>query len=210
MTATAKKVYEFRDCNIFAKRAAASVMRRYANYIEYEVLLQEGYVWLLANQEKVEGWLAASPQRTTRLFHSLRDYMIALAEQEKAARCGYDPEDVAWYSATLVEGLLPLALDDTFTPEQINESDGEGKRSKPANEGGDLLAMVLDIRRALKGTNTILFFLDSVAGDPMWESRIEQLVDYLGGQRPYTGRRRSLTNRAAQAITGQQEAGTGE
>lgn len=205
-----KRYYTWDDCDVFVKKAAASTVRRYGNYVEYQDMLQEGFVWLLENQDQVAKWLGHEPQQTTRVYRSVLGQMTVIAGAEKARRVGYDPEDMAWYSPTLVEGLLPLAMDSDFAPENTTPEDaGQGNRrpTRPANEGGNLLAMVVDVRRAVEHTNLARYFTVSDKSDPQWEARIEQLVDFLGGRRPHVGHRRPLSNTTAQAITHNQEAG---
>lgn len=197
--------YEWNDLDSLVFKAAGIASGRYHRYgVTFEDFTNEIYAWLYEHRAKVRGWLNAKPQRTTRIFRSFLDVALHYGEIEKAARVGYDPEDVTWYSPSLVEGLLPLALDDEFYPEMIQESDQGGKLStrKPPSEGDDLLVRVLDIRRALDKTGLRDWFMEhEPAIDDIWTGRIGQLVDYLGGERPYVGRRKPLTNSEAQAIT---------
>lgn len=199
------KHYEWEDLDSLVFKAAGIASKRYHRYsVTFEDFTNVIYTWLYDHRTKVRGWLSASPQRTTRIFRSFLDEALRYGEIEKATQVGYDVEDVAWYSPSLVEGLLPLALDDDWYPEAVQDGEQNSKTTsrKPPNEGGDLLAMVLDIRRALKGTKLKSWFLEHEpdAGD-IWIGHIGHLVDYLGGDRPYVGRRKVLSNSEAQAIT---------
>lgn len=203
------KLTTWEDLPAVASYVAGKVSRRYVRYgITRDDVLSEINVYLYSHVAKVRGWLYAKPSRTTRIFRQFHDVAVSYAEKEKAARVGYDPDDVAWYSPALVEALMPLALDDTFTGQVQTEDDGtKGRRGrKPANEGGDLLAMVMDVRRALDGEGLEGYFQTHTADDyELWDARIAQLVDFLGGTRVTIGRRKVLTNSAAQAITNNQE-----
>lgn len=202
-----KRHYEWNDLDQFVLKAAGLISKRYRNYVTFEDVTNEIYVWLYDHRSKVRKWLSSSPQQTTRIFRSFYDTARGYAEKEKATRVGYEVEDVAWYSYQLVEGLLPLALDSDFYPESVNEREREAPSSnrRPPSEGGELMTMVIDIRRALNGTGLTVYFLENDSSSDVWESRVEQLVDFLGGMRPYIGRRKVLSNAAAQAVTRQQE-----
>lgn len=201
------KHYEWADLDALILKAAGLVSKRYHGYVLFEDLTNEVYVWLYEHRGKVRKWLSSSPQQTTRIFRSFYDAARGYAEQEKALKAGYDVEDIAWYSPQLIEGLLPLALDPDFYPESVNERETEAPSSnrRPPSEGGELMTMVIDIRRALDGTGLTDWFLDHDSSSDVWDARIEQLVDHLGGMRPYVGRRKVLSNSAAQAVTRQQE-----
>lgn len=90
-------------------------------------------------------------------------------ERTKARRLGYELDDVFWYTPGLVEQLIPMAAKPDWKPtDETLDQNGKPGRSKPAREGGDLLAMVMDVRRAAK----------AVGWNP------NAIVDYLGGRRP--------------------------
>lgn len=200
-------VYTYEQAvDIFTKKASGYVARRYRNYgVEFDDASQEIYLWLLdGGEKKVRRWLSKSPQQTTRVYMSMLDVAMSYAEQEKALRAGYDVDDVFWYTPSLIEGLLPLALDESFAPEDINELEqlGGGKRkAKQPAEGGNLLATVLDIRRALEGTKLVPYFTACDADHPSWPDNVQELVDWLGGNKPTLGRRRAISNAHAVAIT---------
>jgi len=172
----------------FVRKAAGYTGYRYRNYgVEPEDVISEINVWLFGDgRPKVEKWLGNEPQQTTRIYRSMLDVALKYAESEKANRVGYKPDDVWWYTKTSVEGLMPLALDPTYT--QAN------------GHVGETLTMVVDIRRVMTPEDHDYFtYCDDT--DPDWSERLTDLVNRLGGQRPYVGRRKVLSNATAQAIT---------
>jgi hypothetical protein len=172
----------------WVQRVAGYTSARYRHYqVDPEDVTQEIYAWLYGKgSAKVERWLANDPQQTTRVYRSLLDVALGYAENEKAMKVGYKPDDVWWYTASSVEGLMPLVLDPTFT-----EKDGHV---------GELLTSVVDIRRVMYADD-IDYFTNSDDTAVDWADRIQDLVNRLGGNRPYVGRRKALSNATAIAIT---------
>lgn len=127
------------------------------------------------------------------------------AEEEKAHQCGYAFEDVAWYRPEQLYDLLPMALDASW--EGLTGESGEEhvSSSNGGREGGSLLAMVVDVRRAL-GSAMSWATVDDF--DPKTEIGMERLValaDKLGGEFPnspgYDRGRKSITNSKAKSMT---------
>lgn len=184
--------YTFDDMPGFIAKAASYVAHRYRFYgVEKDDVSQEIYVWLYGQgRAKIERWLdtdGETPQQTTRIYRSMLDVGLKYGEKEKAAKAGYRPDDVWWYTPSSVEGLIPLVLDETYT--QAN------------GHIGDLITMVVDIRKAIQEAGLWGFFADSTEEHDDWLINLQQVVDRLGGERPAVGRRRVLTNATAQAIT---------
>lgn len=173
---------------LFVRKAANYTGHRYRLYgVEADDVAQEIYVWLYGDgKAKVERWLEGSPQQTTRIYRSMLDKALQYAEQEKAVKVGYRPDDVFWYTASSVEGLMPLVLDATFVQEH--------------GVIGELITMVVDIRRVMNEYDTE-FFMQNDDSHPMWADHLRMIVDKLGGNRPYVGRRRAMSNAHSQAIT---------
>lgn len=205
--------YSFEDvATRFVRKAANYTAHRYRLYnVEAEDVQQELFVWLFGEgRSRVERWLANDPQQTTRIYRSLLDRALGYAEKEKAIKCGYEVDDITWYTPSMVEALLPLAMDSTYSGLQgkVGEAETSGRRSgKAPNEGGDLLAGVMDIRRAVDSCPDWVgdTFLHHEPGAVGWDEAVQTVINYLGGERPYLGRRRPMSNAQAQAITREQE-----
>lgn len=184
------------------EKAARQIHRRYGrDGTDYDEAKSVIYVWLYtpSNRQRVERWLASSPQQTSRIYWSMYSAAQKQAERTRAERRGYSADDIHWYTTQQVEALLPLALDpdydgqaaqDRERTEDINH--GVSKAHVNHKEGGDVVAMVMDIRKGIAALGTT---------DPA------RLLDYLGGGRPMVGRRRVMTNAAAQAMTGRDYGG---
>ena len=191
----------------FTVKAARNVTRRYAPYgVTFDDAQQEILVWLYGKgKAKVERWLANEPQQTTRIFRSMIDAAAQYGEREKATRCGYDVEDVEWYTPRMIEGLMPLALDPTFDGTPAKQGDGHRTSGGGLiSQGNEALVAVLDIRRALKACPswvTEMFQLHE-PGAAGWDDAVYAVINRLGGDLGRVGRRRVLSNAHAQHITG--------
>lgn len=135
-----------------AVQSASKILTsRYRQWVEYEDVQQECYLWLLSNYDKAQRYrakYAEDPVRAERtVLKALRRNGERYCRKEKAAREGFWPEDEFFYSIPMVMKLLTLHFDPTWMmPGSVvydNVSSG-----KPASEGGNLIAMVADVGKA--------------------------------------------------------------
>lgn len=179
------------------EKAARQIHRRYKNDgTDYDEARSIIYVWMYtpSNRQKIERWLANEPQQTSRIYWSMYGVAQRSAERTRAELRGYSPDDIHWYTAEQVQALLPLALNENYDGQQQQDRDREEDLNKKVSrsqvnhkEGGDVLAMVMDVRRAIAAVGST---------DPA------RLVDWLGGGRNPVGSRRVISNASAQARTG--------
>lgn len=148
---------------------AYAIYRHYRGHVQHAVVARVVAYRLVALRPKVERLLACEPQQVYKVRRELEDAARTYCERAKAFSSGYSVDDVYWYSAGQVDELKPMAMNPQWKPtDETPEQDGKPRRSKPAREGGDLLAMVMDVRRA-----------GAAVG---WDTN--RIVDYLGGKRP--------------------------
>lgn len=194
------------------EQAARRVAHQYWRYmVTVEDCKSEIYLWLYSDRgrKNVERWLANEPQQTTRIRRTFLDRAKAYAEKMKAEKLGYDESDVHWYNASQVVALLPLALD----PEYAGDGAMDYDRQSPKTEGGrtkkdpallgDVQTMVVDVRRAISllDTHVELALHAGSAGEALYDSAVESVVQFLGGPKAFVGRRRVINNAHAQAVT---------
>lgn len=206
---------------------------RYANrfrMVERDDIAQELRVWWLTHQKQIRRYVELGQER--RITKSLQRAAERFCRKTKAQVLGYRPEDEFFYNTGLVRELLPLVWNaDLITQDQRPDDGGKAKRSKPANEGNELLAMVGDVARVLtlldrdeyaalwmvygplkaEYTELAAGLSITVAAAKMRVQRaVQSVVDVLGGESPYVegpGSRRAMSNAAAQALTAHQESG---
>lgn len=117
-------------------------------FVDMEDLVQEGYAYILLNQEKVEGWLEDGSVDLLR--HALYQHMHVITMRQRYLQDGTRPEDYYVYQYAVLEDLLPEALD-TQPNYGTSTSDlnTQVKSGKSPAEGGDRMAMVADVKAAL-------------------------------------------------------------
>lgn len=130
--------------------AVASVARqlrsRYRDFVEYEDVQQELYIWYIKNHRKVAAWEEEHHEKSVaRLVNrSLRNAGEKYCRKQKAEMSGYEPDDEFFYSIPMVADMLQLYFDpDWMEPAAIQL--GTVSSGKPAEEGWNLQAMVADV-----------------------------------------------------------------
>lgn len=185
---------------------------KYRDYVDWQDVRQELYLWLYTHYDRAERWREAYGEKHAErtVVRALRNAGERYCRKEKAERDGYSTEDEFFYSIPMVADLLSLYLSaDWMIPSGIELTTTSG--GKPAAEGGNLMAMVADVGRAYEALPThdrkLLAEIygsegrsaDAIAAKSIeWEvsysaanSRIRRVVGRvranLGGPAPYGG-----------------------
>jgi DNA-directed RNA polymerase specialized sigma24 family protein len=191
------------------------VTRQYKTFVELDDVKQELMQWSLTRAQYITEQLTAEPasqrkHNEQRIAWQMKRVAERYARKEKAARSGYQTGDEAYYDNATLGQLLPFVLAsvvDGTVLEQAQEMlrDGQPKGSSSPAEGGNLLATLLDIKRAYllldKEEQTILrlryhdsFTLAQIAGilechtataDRRCVSALRKLNEKLGGETPW-------------------------
>lgn len=207
-------------------RAVASAARRVAKqhnqYVEYEDLQSEGYVWVGAHADKVIelvegkhfGWLDRD------LYRHMHKY----AMRQRYLKDGTKPGDYYLYSPAVLTELLPEAV--IGMPAEASPSDLTGVRAnKPISERGDKAAMLADVQQAwlaLDADDRTLLMLKFLTNGGATDQDVGALLglpqqtvnyrinrvlvrmaEYLGGEP--APRRKAISNARAQYETRNQE-----
>lgn len=109
-----------------------------------ELLSEESEIQRKWNEKKI-GW-------------QIRRTLERYARKEKAAKSGYQVNDEAYYDTVTIAQLLPfviksIILNSALEQSQILVNDGTPKRPSAPAEGGNLLAMLVDIKKAYEKLN---------------------------------------------------------
>jgi hypothetical protein len=148
--------------------AVLDVWRRYRGDVDLDDLRQEAAVWWYGPGQKYVADYISEDAKHVRLRRSIWRWCARYAERERASRRGYNANDQQQYSAGMIASLLPVALD----PDGIPDGGGVHEGPKPHGnlaEGGDVLAMLVDVRRAIESLTyedqTFLVLTEDLATD---------------------------------------------
>jgi RNA polymerase sigma factor (sigma-70 family) len=139
-----------------AAPAARSVARQFDGYVDTNDLIQEIHVYILTHpklaEELLEAYVEGREQTrwtARRIMARMRRYAERFARKEKAEKLGYKTGDEFFYDQAMIAELMPAAINFETTAELIVEhvDDGQPKRPSAPSEGGNLIAMIVDIRR---------------------------------------------------------------
>lgn len=126
----------------------ADVHRRYGDDVPLDDLMQEAAVWWYGPGQKYVQAYLAEDENHVRLRRSIWRWCARYAQQERAAHRGYSPNDQMRYSPAAILSMVPIALDPDGLPDGGGIHDGPKPKGNLA-EGGDVLAMLVDVRRAI-------------------------------------------------------------
>ena len=194
---------------------ARSIFSRYRNFVEREDVVQECWSWYYSRAEHFNQLLSeeSTVQRVInekRMAWQMKRHAERYARREKAARSGYKLTDEAFYDTVVIAQLLPHVIasvvDNTVLEQAQNLiNDGQPKKQSAPAEGGNLLATLIDIKKAylrldvmdkdvlikryhenltLQELATYLECAVSTA-DRRCQNSLRRLQNNLGGESPY-------------------------
>ena len=194
---------------------AQTIYRRYRQWVEREDVIQECYAWAMARANHYSELLSEENalQRTInekRIAWQMRRHAERYARKEKAKKSGYLIGDESFYDTVLLGQLLPHVISsvvDGTVLEQAQNLINDGQPRKPSApaEGGNLLAILIDIKKAYLQLDVVDkdilikryhegFTLEQMAGylgcavstaDRKCNQAIRKLQNLLGGESPY-------------------------
>lgn len=189
---------------------AYSVWKRYRKYVELPDLRQELMLFSWRKRDKVAEYLVRDEENPLRKRQGEAAYMKSLSRAAerycrkcKAQAVGYSPRDEYFYHRTLIEDLIGVIVNGQT--DQAGQTDERTRGARDASEGGNVQAMVADVKRALGTLDSDSYALAMMAfGEQLptrvladtWgitrqavEQRLERvakkLVYELGGENPY-------------------------
>jgi RNA polymerase sigma factor (sigma-70 family) len=191
------------------------ISRKFKGWVEPQDIKQECYLWAIGRGQQFTDLLNEPEtnkreQNEKRIAYQMRRMAERYARKQKAAKAGYHTSDEAFYDTTTIAQLIPFVIAsvvDGTVLEQAQEMINDGtprKQSTPA-EGGNLLAILIDIKKSFlklqPEDKTILqmryhenLTLQQVAqylecatstADRRCVSALRRLQDKLGGESPW-------------------------
>ena len=194
---------------------ANSIARRFKGWVEKADLKQELYLWALGRQTQYLDQLNEEnnekrEHNERRIAFQMRRIAEKYARREKARKAGYHPSDEAFYDTATIAQLMPHILASGIEGtvlEQAQEliNDGQPRKQSTPAEGGNLLAILIDVKRSylkLNEDDKVLLrmrYYDNVTlqeiaqylecatstADRRCTSALRRLQDQLGGETPW-------------------------
>lgn len=198
-----------------APSVANTIARRYRGYVDRDDVVQECYSWYLTRVTHLDGLLSEENvlQRTInekRIAWQMKRHAERYARKEKANKSGYKIADEAFYDTATLAQLLPfviksIVLDTALEQSQVMINDGQPRKQSAPAEGGNLLASLVDIKKAFVRLPEedkqilILRYYDNVTlqniaeylecavstADRRVNNSLRKLQNNLGGESPY-------------------------
>ena len=135
-----------------------TIHRRFRTYTERSDLLQEAWAFVLSRAENFNELLPDENEvqrkwNEKRVAWQIRRCLERYARKEKASKSGYHLNDEAYYDTVTISQLLPFVIksvisDTALEQSQILVNDGTPRKPSAPAEGGNLLAMLVDIKKA--------------------------------------------------------------
>ena len=191
------------------------VHRRYRKYVDRTDLTQEAYAWVMTRISYFNGLLAEENEAVRlanqrRIGWQMKRAIERYARKEKAAKSGYQPNDETFYDVVTIAQLLPYVIASVVNDTAIEQAQNlvnDGTPRKPAApaEGGNLLATLIDIKKAYElldedeknilrlryHENYTLQQLSEATecaistADRRCGNALRKLLNFMGGESPY-------------------------
>lgn len=187
----------------------ASEYHKKYNMIELEDIKQSLYEWFVSHPRKLSEWGELGERETKNLlYRSLRNQALDYCQLWRSKSIGYEVSDLFYYDPEVIEALLPAVIrGDLNDAPKLNL--GMPGRPPAPSEGGNMMAMMADIKSAFDSLNaedkSILYlkYVDSLSFASIAEElkipsddasrmrhnrAIKKLITRLGGYRPFSDR----------------------
>jgi DNA-directed RNA polymerase specialized sigma24 family protein len=191
------------------------ITRKFKGWVDKDDVRQELYLWALSRQSQYFDQL--NEENKERREHNERRVAFQMqrvaeryARKEKARKAGYQTTDEAFYDTATIAQLMPHILASVIEGtvlEQAQEiiNDGQPRKQSTPAEGGNLLAILIDIKRSYlkldKDDQALLRmrYYDNITlqeisqflecavstADRRCTSALRRLQDKLGGDTPW-------------------------
>jgi len=135
-----------------------SIYRRYRQWVERGDLTQEAWAFTLSRAEQFNELLSEENDlirkwNEKKVAWQIRRALERYSRKEKAVKSGYRINDEAYYDKVTIAQLLPFVIksvvkDTALEQSQVMINDGQPRKPGAPAEGGNLLAMLIDIKKS--------------------------------------------------------------
>ena len=139
--------------------SSTTIYRKFTGYVEYKDLVQELNLYVVQRpklEDDLDESYAVSKDETKwvarKIMARFRRHIEKYSRKEKATKVGYSTGDEFFYDTATIASILPIALQfDVQGVTLIDKvDDGQPRKSPAPNEGGNLLAMAIDVKSAVE------------------------------------------------------------
>ena len=141
-----------------APSVAYAIHRRYNHWVERDDITQECVAWAITRNSYITEQMSVEDPKQLehnqkRIAYQMKRAAERYVRKEKANKSGYQLTDEAYYETLMLGQLLPFVIAsviDGTVLEQAQEMirDGQPRGSSSPAEGGNLLASLIDIKKA--------------------------------------------------------------
>jgi len=135
-----------------------TIYRRYRQWVERGDLTQEAWAFTLSRAEQFNELLSEENDlirkwNEKKVAWQIRRALERYSRKEKAVKSGYRINDEAYYDTVTIAQLLPFVIksvikDTALEQSQVMINDGQPRKPGAPAEGGNLLAMLIDIKKS--------------------------------------------------------------
>jgi len=208
-----------------AATVAKQIHPRYAVYFESADLRQELLLWALKRPDKINEWIGPDVETKDRkagirqLAKSMQREADKYCRHAKAKALGYETRDEYFYNQGILEELI-ANLDEVDHQIGGMQARVSGGGSDPAT-GNNFATSIADVRNAMDQLEpqdqlmlemryaqdytysqiaNILGLSDTTTHRRV-EAAMKRMIRFLGGENPWIGTRRVMSNATARAVT---------
>lgn len=194
---------------------AGPIARKFKGWVDRDDVKQELYLWALNRQDQYFNQLNEENKERRehnerRVAFQMRRAAERYARKEKARKVGYQTTDETFYDTATIAQLMPHIITSVIEGtvlEQAQEliNDGQPRKQSTPAEGGNLLAILIDVKKSylkLEEDDKVLLrmryydnntlqeiaqFLECAVStaDRRCTSALRRLQDLLGGDTPW-------------------------
>lgn len=135
----------------FIQKVARNVAGNFPSYISTRDTAAHVWCWYMDNEQTVSKLIRDDESWGAKLYGTMTRVATDFALKEEAAVNGYSPEDVYFYSTTVIKELLKDAFDYEDWQSFSTFGDGQPRSKGQVNETGNRMAMLADVKRATEG-----------------------------------------------------------
>jgi DNA-directed RNA polymerase specialized sigma24 family protein len=156
---------------------ARSVSSSFPQYVTSEDTEGHLWVWVYEKKSQIQKAVEDGPQWEAKIASTLRKVASDYCAREKAAVEGYSVEDLYRYTIPKIKSLLPDIFEYQDWQSFGLKGDGQPSSKPQANQTGDRIAELVDIRAAVKAlpeeTKELLYLLH------VYNYMAENLAEYF-------------------------------